>query len=256
MEDELSLMNEQTRRLNDEQLVEYVAAYLKDIQKEGPKIISLIGGPASGKSTLAQRLGTSLGKAIVLSTDNYLKGDRAWRRANVEDLGKDPVLKYDPEYLNQQVKAVVSLEEGEEVGVPTYDGATGIAISQDPDHKPDPSSYPRKIKGRQDFILVEGDFQFLSPELVDKIIYLDVDDNVRLENRVYRDAVERKEHDDPAVSEQKTRANFNLRQSAQFIPHTLPQKERAGMVIKAHAKPLENPTPKAKFTYTYDVSLK
>lgn len=36
-------------------------------------------------------------------------------------------------------------------------------------------------------------------------------------------------------------------------PHTLPQRNKADLVIKVHAKALESSTPKTKFLYSYDL---
>lgn len=168
-----------TKELNDEQLLQYLAEYFRGIPKEGTKTIALIGGPASGKGTLAARLAQTLGKTAVLSTDNYLKGDRVWRRSNVEDKGLEPQLKYDQGFLNKQIQAIRALQEGQEIGIPIYDGVSDVAISQDPSDIPDNSTYPTKVKGPQDFVIVEGDFQFLDPQEMDRLVYLDVDDNVR-----------------------------------------------------------------------------
>jgi uridine kinase len=249
-------MKENAIKLNDEQLVGYITGYLKEIDKKETKIIALIGGPASGKGTLAERLAVSLGRTVVLSTDNYLKGDRVWRRTNVENEGKDPVLKYDQDYLNEQIRKIIQLQDGQEMGIPIYDGSSGVAINSNPEIKPDDSIYPKKIKGRQGFVIIEGDFQFVEPDLIDRIIFLDVDDDVRLENRLYRDSIERREDKDKRLNEEKIKANFNLRQATQFLPYTLPQKEKADMVIKVHAAPLEHPVPKAKFSYSYDITQK
>lgn len=246
-------MNEQKDQLedlNDVQLLRYLAEYFQGIPKEGTKVIAIVGGPASGKGTLAANIAELLGKTAILSTDNYLKGDRDWRRANIEDLGLDPLLKYDPEYLNDQVIAIKRLQEGQVVGIPIYNGDSGIAISQDPDDEPDNSTYKTKIKDPQDFVIVEGDFQFLKPEELDRLVYIDVDDDVRLQNRIYRDTFERGELD-----AERVKANFQSRQLTRFIPHTLPQREKADIVIKVHALPLEHPLPKRKFIYSYDVIL-
>lgn len=242
-------MDEQeSKGLDDEQLLQYLAEYFRAISKEGTKVIALIGGPASGKGRLARKIAQTLGKTAVLATDNYLKGDRPWRRANIENPGLDPTLKYDPRFLDEQVEAIKQLQEGQELGIPTYDGQTGVAISQDPDNKPANSTYSETVKGPQDFVVVEGDFQFLAPERVDRLVYLDVDDQVRLENRVYRDTVERGESDIERI-----KANFDSRQTTQFIPHTLPQKDNADLILKVNAMPLVVPTPETKFKYMYEV---
>lgn len=245
------------REFAEEELLQYLTDFVKEIDKDGTKIISLIGGPASGKSTLATKLAAALGDRVaVLSTDNYLKGDRAWRRANVEECGRDPLLKYDPEFLNKQIRAITELQDGQELGIPSYDGQTGIAISEDPTHIPDHSIYATKIKGRQDFIIVEGDFQFLSPEFMDRLVYLDVPDNIRLENRLHRDSQHRRESTEDAENIRKIVANFNARQKSQFEPHTLPQKQNADLVISVHAQPLNDRIDDSRFTYSYSVDNK
>ncbi|MGI8420629.1 MAG: uridine kinase family protein [Candidatus Levyibacteriota bacterium] len=214
-----------------------------------------MGGPASGKGTLAARLAASLGRTAVLSTDNYLKGDRKWRRAAIEDVGKDPLEKYDITYLATQVKRIAELKNGEEVGIPHYDGTTGIAISDDPINIPPDSEFPTKVKGRQDFIIVEGDFQFLEPELLDQLVYLDVADDVRLQNRLHRDEVERREAEDKQANEKKIRDNFDTRQKTQFLPHTLPQMSKADLVVHVSANPTTDPNSKTKYQYSYDLTL-
>jgi uridine kinase len=244
---------EQSKKLDDGQLIGYLSNYLRQIDKTGTKIIVLIGGPASGKGTLAERLAVSLGNTAVLSTDNYLKGNRDWRRANVEDVGRDPLEKYDPAFLNEQLRKILLLQEGQEIGIPIYDGQSGVAISQDPEDISPDSHYPTKVRGPQNFIIVEGDFQFVDSELMDKMVFLDVPDEVRLENRVYRDLQKRKEADDPILAEQKTRENFASRQATQFIPHTLTNREKANLVINVHASLLPTPTPETKYLYTYSI---
>lgn len=244
----ISEQDMQSKELDDEQLLQYLTEYFRGIPKKGTKVIAMVGGPASGKGRLARKIAQTLGKTAVLATDNYLKGDRPWRRANIENPGLDPTLKYDPHFLNEQVEAIKQLQEGQELGIPTYDGGTGISISQDPNNRPDNSTYSEKVKGPQDFVIVEGDFQFLDPEKVDRLVYLDVDDQVRMENRIYRDTLERGESDIERI-----KANFDSRQATQFIPHTLPQKDNADLILKVKAMPLAVPTPETKFKYMYEV---
>lgn len=233
--------------LTELQLTEYIVQYLQSIEKDGTKVIALVGGPASGKGTLAERLVTALGNSAFLSTDNYLKGDRSWRRANVEDVGRNPILKYDFDFLQEQIRTICQLQSGQTVGVPIYDEETGIAISDDPENRPDPNMYKKKV-GHVNYLLVEGDFQPLERGIVDRIIYLDVPDEIRLENRVYRDLQTRGETD-----REKVVNNFNGRQQTQFLPHTLPLKSQADMVISVNAIPLPTPTPERKFDYTFNI---
>src|SRR3989344_3072488 len=109
------------RNLNDEQVTQFLAEEFKKIPKEWTKVIVLIGGPRSGKSIFTAREAQLLGSTAVISTDNYVKGDRLWRRTNVEEKGLDPLLKYDPDFLNEQVQAIKILSEGQELGIPVYD---------------------------------------------------------------------------------------------------------------------------------------
>ncbi|MCL5073087.1 MAG: hypothetical protein M1308_19695 [Actinobacteria bacterium] len=234
-------------KMNEEQLLSYLSDYLRSIPKEGTKVITLIGGPASGKGILAKKMATILGRTAVLSTDNYLVGDRNYRRTNIEDPGLSPLKKYDFDFLKKQIEDIMKLQDGEEIRIPIYDGHTGIAISQDPNNKPDPSTYPEEIQGRQDFIIVEGDFQELPEEIIDKLIYLHVNDKTRRENRLHRDSAKRNADVD------SINKNFDSRQKTQFIPFTLPQKDKAHLVIEVDPQPLEQPTPETKFLYTYTV---
>lgn len=233
--------------IDAEQLVQNLSEQFKAIRKNGTKIISLIGGPASGKGTLAVMLAQALGSAAVLSTDNYLKGDRNYRRTNIENPGKDPIEKYDFDFLRQQVQIIAALREGEFVGIPEYDGVSGIAIGQDPNNLPDTNSYPRKI-GKVDYVIVEGDFQPLESDVIDSLVYLDVPDEVRLVNRVHRDLRERGESAEKSIID-----NFNHRQTTQFLPHTLPNREKADIVIQVKAMPLAAPTEDRKFDYRFSL---
>ena len=93
----------------------------------------------------------------------------------------------------------------------------------------------------------------MDTKIIDKTVFLDVPDEVRLENRVYRDLQKRKEADDPKLAEQKTRENFTSRQATQYIPYTLPNREKANLVINVHASLLPTPTPETKYIYSYSI---
>ncbi len=143
------------------------------------KVISIVGGAGSGKTTFANELITFLGDACTLGTDDYVVGDRDYRRKNLE--GKNPLLKYNPEALNENIRAIQKLQEGEFYMVPKYDDVTGEAV--------DAKEYHKKITPVK-YIVVEGDFDFVkNPDL---LIYFDVDDETRLQNRIRRDLAKRK----------------------------------------------------------------
>lgn len=179
-------------------------------------VISLIGGAACGKSTIARKLSDILGDADILGTDDYVVGDRAYRRKHLE--GGDPRKKYNQKKLNEHIEKICRLQEGEQFLVPTYDEQTGEAV--------DAAKYNRTI-GKVKYLIIEGDFDFV--EKPDYRIYLDVSDKTRLENRLRRDQNTRN------ASIQEIKASFDLRQKLQHIPYTLPAREKADFVIKACA---------------------
>jgi uridine kinase len=204
-------------RIDESTLLTRLAERLRAIEGEETKVIALIGGAASGKSTLARKLAETLGSADTISTDDYVVGDRAYRRQHLE--GGDPTLKYDSAFLNRKIQEIISLQEGETVAVPTYDESSGASIAVGEEN------FNHQIK-KIDYLIVEGDFNFV--ENPDVTIYFDVDDNTRLENRLKRDQETRSETDSQNIID-----SFNLRHELQHLPHTLPVKESADILITA-----------------------
>lgn len=199
------------------------------------KIISLIGGAASGKSTFAGRLVEGLVghgiRASVISTDDYLRGDRKSRRAEgfemLETKSLSPEAKYDWEFLNETINRIAKLKDGQDTGVPTYNKKTGEAIGDGIYH-----NYQKKI-GKSDVLIVEGDFDKVdNPTLK---LYLHALDRTRKQNRITRDIRERGETDVKKIVE-----SFNLRQKTQHIPFTQPAAARADILIKVSSENTED----------------
>jgi uridine kinase len=209
--------------------VSKLVSYLKRLRKKETKIISLVGGAASGKTTLATKIADELKSAAVISTDDFVLGDRRFRRKHMEGEGKSPLLKYDFELLRDKVERIKNLNDGETVCLPRYDGfrGRGLDISYDATTGQIISvgrdACERKI-GKIDFLIVEGDFQIL--ESPDYQIFLHVPDEVRLGNRISRDLRER----GPSTSDEIV-ANFNLRQKLQHVPYTLTYANSADMLL-------------------------
>lgn len=204
--------------MNENDLLNYLASTIRKLFKGETLVICLIGGPGSGKTTLSKKISAKLGSADVIGTDDYVVGDRNYRREKIE--GRDPLLKYDFEFMNKKINEIKSLSGGKTIKVPTYDENTGIAIAQGEENF---SHKISKIK----FLIVEGDFQMVpNPDLV---IYLDVEDEVRLSNRINRDKATRNESETEKIKE-----SFELRQKLQFIPYTLPVRNTADITIKSH----------------------
>jgi uridine kinase len=213
--------------VNTARAVGYLAEAITELPLDSVRIVSLIGGAASGKSTLRQALIYELKKTGLstdyIATDDFNKGDRAWRWENFEwKEDVDATGKYDFELMNAKLRAIKqNTDPTKTVAVPTYDQATGLAIDAGEEN------YTHKV-GRVDVLIVEGDFHKVNdPDLV---IYLHVPDEQRLQNRVTRDVVHR------GGDQEKTTASFNFRQRSQHVPHTLPNIEKANIVLDVNAK--------------------
>ncbi|MFH0952147.1 MAG: hypothetical protein V1838_03060 [Patescibacteria group bacterium] len=220
--------------LKNDALVKLIIEKINDIDINRTKIISFIGGPASGKTSIVDHLVKALSSVAVISTDDYVVGTRQERRRLEQG---DARSKYDIDLLNKKVKDICQLEDGVTVKVPTYDGKSGLAVAVGEEN------YSKEI-GRVDVLIVEGDFNFI--EAQDLLIYLHVPDNIRLQNRIRRDTVERSQPDIKELTD-----NFNYRQLNQFWPYTLPVAERSDLLLTVTAKERGN-----WFEYFYTVYLR
>jgi len=210
------------RGVGTDQVVDFVAGAVEVLPAETVRIISLIGGAASGKSTLRQLLLERLKRAGLsadyISTDDFNRGDRAWRWEQFEHKqGADPIGKYDFELLNEKLRQIKENDDPKRtIAVPTYNQETGLAIDAGEEN------YTHHI-GKVDVLVVEGDFHPV--ETPSMVVYLHVPDDQRLQNRVNRDVIHR--GGDPA----KTTDSFNFRHHTQHIPHTLPSIKEADIVL-------------------------
>lgn len=221
--------------LQTAEAIAFLAQTIAALPVEGTKVISLIGGAASGKSTLAKAIIEQLApmalRADTIGTDDFNKGDRAWRWKHFEDKeGANQIDKKDFALLNAKV-AAIRRNRGSDttVAVPTYNQTTGLAIDEGEDN------YTHRI-GSVDVLIVEGDFHPVTdPDLV---VYLHVPDQQRLRIRVARDVKHR------GGDLAKTTASFTYRQRVQHVPHTLPTAEQADYVMAIDA---------ANATWIFDV---
>ena len=164
-------------RLSQNEVVSFMAAKIQQLPVKGMKIISIVGGAASGKSTIAEELVAYLQsagiKSDMLCTDNYVVGDRDYRQVTLKDA--DPQKKYDFDLMDSHIEAIDHLtRESQEVAVPVIDMKSGVAVDTD---KP---KYPYTVN-KVDVLVVEGDFP---REKYDARFFLQVPDMQRLHNSI------------------------------------------------------------------------
>lgn len=145
-----------------------------------PYIIGITGGTASGKTFVIEALKDYFnGKILVISQDQYYKGERVkrldrWERANL-----DQPKAFDNELL---IKHLKSLLAGKTVLAPVYDFA---------EHKQTKAKVPMEPKA---IIVLEGLLIFNDESLrnlIDWKVYLEADPDIRLARRLLRDIEER-----------------------------------------------------------------
>jgi len=230
-------------------LARLLKIYIVDVQTTRTKIVSLVGGAASGKTTLVKCLEKEFGDLdlAVLCTDDYSLGTRSYRKRNINH--SNPLEKRNFALLDKLVHELVRLEPGQMQTVPVYNPKNGAGI---PPHTHIEQKYVKsdrlrsykykQITGPIQVIIVEGDFQPLAdPDLV---IYLHLSDEIRLANRIKRDSQDRGYPNLKVIEE-----SFYTRQVEQHIPFTLPVSNSAHILIWTHLRK----TPVQRQFYDYDV---
>ncbi len=145
-----------------------------------PFIIGIIGGTASGKTFVIEALKDYFdGKILVISQDQYFKGERVrrldrWERANL-----DQPKAFDNELLEKHLQKLIA---GKTVLAPVYN-----------------YQLQKQTKGQIPFepkpvIVLEGILIFNDPKirnLIDWKVYLEAAPDIRLARRLLRDIEER-----------------------------------------------------------------
>lgn len=150
-----------------------------------PFIVAIVGGTASGKSTLADALVASLGsRATSVSHDWYYRSIPAHlvghpRLAFEHNFDHPDAL--DNRLLNQHL---ARLARGQGVVAPEYDYASATAV---PDRRPIPAA---------EIVVVDGILLLAAPEItqsrLDLIVFVDTPADIRLARRIRRDVTVRK----------------------------------------------------------------
>lgn len=148
-----------------------------------PKLIAIVGGSGSGKTTFARQLTQALGQ-LELQT-HLISMDSYYKPVGHPLTNYDRPAAFDFELMVEDIKR---LRSGEAIDVPTYDFVT---------HRRQPEI--ERVEP-VDVVLVEGLFLYALEELVQQFdvrIYLDVDPELCFERRFERDQRERgREPDD------------------------------------------------------------
>ena len=145
-----------------------------------PYIIGIIGGTASGKTFVIEALKDYFnGKILVISQDQYFKGERVrrldrWERANL-----DQPKAFDNNLLEKHLSSLI---QGKTVLAPAYNYQL---------HKQTKAQIPLEPKP---VIVLEGILIFNDPKirnLIDWKVYLEAAPDIRLARRLLRDIEER-----------------------------------------------------------------
>lgn len=144
---------------------------------KNPFIIGICGGSGSGKTTLLKRLSESLPNisTAVFSMDNY------YFPIERQALDKNGIVNFDlPTALNETklTSDLLQLIKGEPIEVKEY------FFNSPPDKNVLITIEPAKL------LIVEGLFLFHYKEVINNIdfsVFVDVDHNIQLDRRLYRD---------------------------------------------------------------------
>ncbi len=228
-----------TKNYNDQELVSFLASKIEPLFKDQTIIVTLTGGPGSGKTTLMgqliERIREDHHPADFIITDDFSLYDRKKRNEILRET-KDPLKVKEFNLLN---KIVNDVKFGRESIAPVYDDLTGDAVEVGPDN------FPHKIAAGLHFFFVEGDFQPV--KAVDFKIYYHVPTNVRRENRIRRDLQTRGWNNSEEVIK-----SFNERLELQYYPYTIKTASDASVLITTEATKNESNTDQPVI-YQYSV---
>ena len=156
----------------------------------GTFVVGIGGGSGSGKTTFARRVATLVGEACqIVSYDSYYNAHPELTLEQRKLLDYDTPEAFDVELFSRHVRA---LRRGESIPVPVYDFEIYDRTSETTLVAPTP------------IVLLEG-IMVLSDErireLMDLIVYVDVDADVRVLRRLRRDVQERGRSIDSVITQ-------------------------------------------------------
>ena len=146
-----------------------------------PLVIGVAGGSGSGKTTITR----AIIEVVAPATVTRVQHDAYYRHRDDLTFEERTRVNYDhPDSLETSLMAehVQALMEGKAVELPTYDFSTHLRREE-----------TERVKAA-DVILVEGILVFVEPqlrELMDLLVFVDTDADLRLARRLRRDVEER-----------------------------------------------------------------
>ncbi len=146
-----------------------------------PLIIGIAGGSGSGKTTVTQKIISSLDedKIAVIQHDSYYRDISCYDGADPSTINFDHPDSLETSLL---IKDIRKFKQGEDIEQPIYNFTTHSRMKE------------RRIILPRDFLIIEGILIYAEKELRDLMdikIYVDTDDDERLIRRLRRDIVER-----------------------------------------------------------------
>jgi uridine kinase len=178
------------------------------------KILALIGGSGSGKSTVLSALRNHFGSRIsVLSLDDY------YRPKSELPIDENGETNFDlPEVINDValVRDIDILRGGESISLSTYTYNKEVMESRFITIQP------------SEWLVVEGLFVMAYPEMlrrVDLLGFIDAPEEIRLQRRIQRDGTER------GYTEEEVRYQWKQHVRPADVRFIEPWKEKADIII-------------------------
>ena len=149
--------------------------------RDRPYLIGITGGSGGGKTSVANVLYRCLGieNCLLFSMDTYYKNLTPEQEKNLNNYNFDTPDALDLDLLSEHL---TSLMNWKSIEMPTYDFATNKRQEETVHLKPNK------------FIIFEGILAFHDKrmrDLMDLKLFIDLDDDIRLSRRIYRDIISR-----------------------------------------------------------------
>ena len=153
----------------------------KQIFRDRPFLIGISGGSGGGKTSVANVLNLCLGieNCLLFSMDTYYKDLTPEQEKDLNNYNFDTPDALDLDLLSEHLS---SLMKWQSIEMPTYDFATNKRQKETKHLKPNK------------FIIFEGILAFHDKrmrDLMDLKLFIDLDDDMRLSRRIYRDIISR-----------------------------------------------------------------